>query len=267
MAVITISTEWQVFDYYNGVLKGKLASLCPGVPVIDNASSLTPFNIQKAAFVIRNTFDHYPEGSVHIICVQSEYSNSSPHIIVKSKGHYFIGADNGIFHLILNSEPEEIYEISTSENKEFNNEIAVFAEAAASIIKNDNINIAGSKKKEVKQMVPFRATIEKDSISGSIIYTDTYGNAISNITRDIFDRVFRDKKFNIAIRTNTNIIDHISKSYNSESVGELLAVFNSLGLLEIGINGTDASELLSLNTGDIVRVATPGNNKKPGMLF
>lgn len=267
MPVITLTTEWQAFDYYHGILKGKLASLCPGTALIDNATGLSPFNIQKSAFVIRNTFAHYPKGSVHIIAVQSEYSEKSPHVIIKAKDHYFIGADNGIFHLILNSAPEKIIMLDSGKQGEHIDEAQVFADAAATIISTGDISNAGSEKKDIREMVPFRATIEKDAISGSIIYIDTYGNAVSNITRDLFTRVFDKNKFRIAIRSNTNIIDHISKSYNSESIGELLAVFNSLNLLEIGINGTDASELLSIQVGDIIRVATPGNNKKPGMLF
>ncbi len=267
MPVITLTTEWQAFDYYNGILKGKLASLCPGTTVIENAAGLSPFNIQKSAFVIRNTFEHYPTGSVHIICVQSEYSDKSPHVIVEAKGHFFIGADNGIFHLLLNSEPDRIIKLNSEKSNGRVEEAQIFAEAAAAIMKGKGISSIGTEKESIREMIPFRATIEEDAISGSIIYIDTYGNAISNITNDLFKRVFSNKRFQIAIRSNTNIIDHISASYNSESIGELLAVFNALDLLEIGINGTNASELLSLQVGDIVRIAAPGSNKKPGMLF
>ena len=267
MPVITLTTEWQAFDYYNGILKGKLASLCPDIRIIDNASGLSPFNIQKSAFVIRNTFEHYPEGSVHIICVQSEFSDKSPHIIVEAKGHFFIGADNGIFHLLLNSEPERIIQLDPGRSTDRRDETRIFAEAAAAIINKKDLGSVGKEKKTIREMIPFRATIEEDAISGSIIYIDTYGNAISNITYDLFSRVFKNQRFNIAIRSSTNIIDHISKSYNSESIGELLALFNSLDLLEIGINGTNAAELLSLQVGDIVRIGAPGSNKKPGMLF
>jgi S-adenosylmethionine hydrolase len=267
MPVITLTTEWQAFDYYSGILKGKLTSLCPGTTIIENATGLSPFNIQKSAFVLRNTFEHYPQGSVHIICVQSEYSDRSPHVIVKAKGHFFIGADNGIFHLLLNSEPDRIIELESLSDSRKISEAQIFAEAAASIIKDGDIPERGSEKKTIKEMIPFRATIEEDAISGSIIFIDSYGNAISNITHDLFNRVFSNKKFQIAIRSNSNIIDHISPAYNTESIGELLAVFNSLDLLEIGINGTNASELLSLQAGDILRIAAPGSNKKPGMLF
>jgi len=267
MPVITITTEWQGFDYHNGVLKGKLAQACPGVQVIENSTGIPPFNIQQAAFIIRNTFRHYPEGSVHIICVQSEYSEKSPHLVVKAQGHYFIGTDNGIFNLILNSAPEKIIRIENSPGGTNNDESGLFARTAAIFIAGGNPEDAGTPVDSFNDKVPLRATIEEDAITGSIIFIDSYGNAISNITRDIFMRIFSKKQYRIAIRSNSNTINHISSSYNSEGISDLLALFNSLDLLEIGINGSNAAELLSLRVGDTVRVAAPGSNKKPGTLF
>lgn len=267
MPVITITTEWQGFDYHNGVLKGKLAQACPGIPVIENSTGIPPFNIQQAAFIVRNTFRHYPEGSIHIICVKSEYSEKSPHLVVKAQGHYFIGADNGIFNLILNSAPENIVKLNGPSKDEIHDETSAFAAVAAIISSGGRIEDAGKKVESLNDKVPLRATIEDDAITGSIIFIDSYGNAISNITRDIFMRVFSKKQYRIAIRSNSNSINHISKSYNSEGISDLVALFNSLELLEIGINGSNAAELLSLKVGDTVRVAIPGSNKKPGMLF
>ena len=281
MPVISITTEWQSFDYHNGILKGMLAESCPGIPVIENASGIPPFNIQHAAFVIRNTFSHYPAGSVHIICVKSEESDESPLIMVEAQGHFFIGADNGIFNLILNSPPERIVQL-TNENENENekkndkdqtwitprrtDETALFAKSAAIALKGD-ISSAGTPAVSFREKVPFRATIENNSITGSIIFVDSYGNAITNITREIFARVFDDKAFNITVRSNSNSIRHLSKSYSSEPISELVALFNSLSLLEIGINGSNASTLLSIRAGDSVRIASDATGNSPGRLF
>jgi len=267
MPVITLTTEWQGFDYYSGILKGKLATRCPGIPVIDNASGIAPFNIQHSAFVIRNTFHHYPEGSIHIICIQSEYDKDHPHLLVEAQGHYFIAADNGIFNLILNSDPDRIIRLDDQYGDNIPGELDIFADTASFIISGKDIGGAGKQVKSLHEKVPIRATIEEGAISGSVIFIDSYGNAVSNITRDVFTRVFKKKNFSISVRSNKNTIKHISKSYNSEAIGELLAVINALELLEIGINGTDASELLSIQVGDVVRVEIPGTNKKPGALF
>ena len=91
---------------------------------------------------------------------------------------------------------------------------------------------------------PLRATIDKDVIIGSIIFIDSYGNAISNITREVFYRVFENKEYRILIQSNKNYTDQISERYSDVPVGEMLARFNKLDLLEISINGADVSELL-----------------------
>jgi S-adenosylmethionine hydrolase len=111
MPVITLTTEWRPDDFYYGIIKGKLCSLCPGAIIVDNASNIPVFNISHASFIIRNTYNNYPKGSVHIICVHSEGNKVKDHLIVKAKDHYFIGTDNGIFNLILNSPPDEVVKI------------------------------------------------------------------------------------------------------------------------------------------------------------
>ncbi len=259
MPVITLTTEWRPDDFYYGIIKGKLCTLSPETTIIDNANSIPVFNLSHASFVIRNTYNNYPKGSVHIICVHSESSEEKDHLIVKAKDHYFIGTDNGIFNLILNSEPDEIIKIS---HKGSNDELELFAKAAADLISGKKPKDLGTVMKDFSEKVPLRATIDKNVITGSIIFIDSYGNAISNITRELFYRVFDNRPYLILIQSNKNYTDHISKRYCDEPVGELLTRFNSLDLLEISINGANASELLGLSIGSVVRVDL-ANKKSP----
>ena len=131
MPVVTLTTEWKPDDIYNGIIKGKLSSMCPGTIIIDNAGSIPPFNISHASFIIRNTFNNYPKGSVHIICVHSEADKDQDYLIVKARDHFFIGTDNGIFNLILNSEPDEVVKI---DHQGISDELEIFAKAASDII-------------------------------------------------------------------------------------------------------------------------------------
>ena len=119
-----------------------------------------------------------------------------------------------------------------------------------------NLSDLGKPVKTISERVPLRATIDKDVIIGSIIFIDSYGNAISNITREVFYRVFENKDYRILIQSNKNYTDHISEKYSDVPVGEMLARFNQLDLLEISINGADVSELLSLSVGSVVRIDT-----------
>jgi S-adenosyl-L-methionine hydrolase (adenosine-forming) len=261
MPVITLTTEWKPDDIYNGIIKGKLCSLCPDAKVIDNASNISPFNITHAAFIIRNTFQNYPKGSIHIICVHSEAQKNSHYLIIKARNHFFVGTDNGIFNLILNSAPDEIISIETAG---VTDELDVFARAASQLYTGIELSKLGKPLMAVSETIPLRATLDKDVIIGSIIFIDSYGNAISNITREIFYRIFETREFRISVQSNKNYAEQIFNSYNDVPVGDLLARFNSLDLLEISINGANVSELLSLEIGssvrvDIVNKAAPSN--------
>ena len=264
MPVITLTTEWKPNDIYNGIIKGKLSTMCPGAIIIDNACSIPPFNLSHASFVIRNTFNNYPKGSIHIICVHSEAHEDQHYLIVRALDHFFIGTDNGIFNLILNSEPDEVIKI---DHKGVSDELEIFAKAASDLISGKSLQNLGKSLKSISERIPLRATIDKEVIIGSIIFIDSYGNAISNITREVFYRVFENKEYRILIQSNKNYTDKISKKYSDVPVGEMLARFNILDLLEISINGADVSELLSISVGSAVRIDLANKAASPNRLF
>ena len=264
MPVITLTTEWKPDDIYYGIIKGKLSSRCHGTIIVDNAGNIPAFNISHASFIIRNTYNHYPKGSVHIICVHSEAKRDQDHLIVRAKEHFFIGTDNGIFNLILNSDPDEVIKI---DNNGTSDELEIFARAASDLITGKKPSDLGKSVRSISERVPLRATIDKDVIIGSIIFIDSYGNAISNITREVFYRVFENKAYRILIQSNKNYTDQISLKYGDVPVGEMLARFNQLDLLEISINGADVSELLSLSVGSVLRIDIANKAASPNRLF
>ena len=264
MPVVTLTTEWKPDDIYYGIIKGKLSTMCPGITIIDNAGSIPTFNLSQASFIIRNTYNNYPKGSIHIICVHSEAQKDQDHLIVRARDHFFIGTDNGIFNLILNSNPDEVVKIDYQGSSD---ELEIFARAATDLFSGKILSEIGIPVKNITERVPLRATIDKDVIIGSIIFIDSYGNAISNITREVFYRVFENKDYKILIQSNKNFTDHISHKYSDVPVGEMLARFNPLDLLEISINGADVSELLSLSVGSVVRIDLANNPSSPNRLF
>ncbi len=139
--------------------------------------------------------------------------------------------------------------------------------AAAGLCSGKKLSDLGRPAGKINERLPLRATIDREVLIGSIIYIDSYGNAISNITREVFLRVFENKEFRIFIQSNKNYTDCISENYSDVPVGEMLARFNSLDLLEISINGADISELLNLSVGSAVRVDLANKKASPNQLF
>ncbi len=108
--------------------------------------------------------------------------------------------------------------------------------------------------KKYQERIPLRAAIDKSVITGSVIYIDSFRNAITNITRDLFDRIGAGRPFEILPQNNYYIIKRLNNYYHETAPGEILAIFNSVDLLEIAINKGNAADLLNLTTNSSVRV-------------
>ena len=125
----------------------------------------------------------------------------------------------------------------------------------------------GTKISSLSEKVPLRATIDRNVIIGSVIFIDSYGNAITNITREIFSRVFEGRDFRILIKSNNYFTEKISRLYSDEPVGEIVTRFNSLDLLELSINSANLCQLFAVETGDAVRVEARNESRESNGLF
>jgi S-adenosylmethionine hydrolase len=248
MTIVTLTTDWNTNDYYVGAIKGKILSQSSQAQVVDISHQVTAFNITQAAFILRNCFYNFPKGSVHIIGVNTEGGKDMPFLLVEYKKHYFIGTDNGIFGLLFSEEPDRIIELkSPAELKSFTS-FSIFAAAASRLANGEKPDALGKLVKKYQERIPLRAAIDKSGITGSVIYIDSFRNAITNITRDLFDRIGEGRAFEIYPQNNYYTITRLNNYYHETAPGEILAIFNSVGLLEIAINKGNAADLLNLST-------------------
>jgi S-adenosyl-L-methionine hydrolase (adenosine-forming) len=256
MAIITLTTDWKSDDYYTGAVKGSILSHCAGAVVIDLNHQVQLFNTAQAAFIVKHAFSRFPKGTVHIIDVNSEMSDQMPCIAAQYKGHFFVGTDNGGFGLIFTDAIEHIVRIEKYTNQECLTfpALHVFAPAAAHLASGLKISDLGTALPQVNRQTPMLPTISDVVITGSIIYIDSYQNAFTNITRDLFEQVGKGRRFEILVQSNHYKITRINKTYNETSSGELLAIFNSAELLEIAINKGNVAELLNLGINSNIRV-------------
>jgi len=255
MALITLITDWSQGDYYVGSLKGRIYSLYPEVSIVDIANNIPHYKKTiRTAFILQNTYINFPKGTVHMLCINSESTNNIPHIAIFHDGHYFIGSDNGIFSLALGNKINgTIIKIENTKDTLFP-EVDVFAEAAVFLAKGGDINQLGPRYDSIKNISMLLPTIDNNAINGSIIYIDSYGNGITNISYDLFEKVRKHRDYEILIKSNFYKINCIHTHYYEVEGGELFAVFNSLKLLEIGISYGNMANQLNLNIEDIVRI-------------
>jgi len=256
MPVITLISDWNKNDYYLAAIKGRILSEMPAANIIDITHQIKPFNTNQAAFVLRNSYQNFPQGSIHLILVNTEPGKDNKILIVKNNGHYFIGTDNGIFSLFLGGDSELIVSVDHAlpGTKQGFVALDLFTSMAKRISEGEDLEKIGTKEKSYKERVPLRATIEEGAITGGLIYIDSYDNVITNISEDLFKRISKGRQFNIYVQSKHYKISKISSSYDDVPSGELLAIFNSVGLLEIAINNGNAARLLNLNQSSTIRV-------------
>ena len=133
-------------------------------------------------------------------------------------------------------------------------ELSLFPELAAAISSTGFPEHLGTAAKTLNKCSQFLPVVENNAISGKIIYIDAYKNAITNIDKKLFEETGKGRRFEITIQTNRNKITTINTSYSQSSLGDLLAIFNHINLLEIATYESPAAELLSLNLSSAVRV-------------
>ncbi len=254
MHVITLTSDWGLNGNESAVVKACILKQTTNVQIVDISHAIPPFDIEQAAYLLRNAYPYFPKGSIHIIAIDAEASIQKPHIVAFHNEQYFIGADNGIFNLLFDKEPELVFEIDIIQDTNYFTfpERDVFVKVACHIIENKNISELGKPLKISGQLQNFSPSSQENIISGKVIFIDAYENAVTNIEEKKFRKQQKNRKFIINFRGYT--LNKIFKYYSEGKIAEPMAIFGSNGFLEISMNKGNAAGLLGLNINDAVRI-------------
>ena len=148
MPIITLTSDWGLKDHYAAVVKGTILSQLPEANIIDISHEIVKFNIFQASFILKSSFSFFPKGTIHIIAINTIASINEPHTVVLYQGHYFIGADNGIFSLLFEDKPDLIIELSLIQDSDYFifSERDIFVKAAVMIANGSKIEELGIKR-------------------------------------------------------------------------------------------------------------------------
>ncbi len=254
MPVITLTTDWGTTDYFVGAMKGDILTACPEATIVDICHSVLAHDLVTGAFIFKNAWQHFPKGTIHICGVSGTNDQPPPLIAVAYQGHYFIGVDNGFFSLAMDTIPEEAYFILDARGNKVVPNSSVLASSAAFLAKGGKPSEMGEKMTEMVEKLMLQAVTEESTIKGTDIYTDSYGNLVTNIEKSLFDRISRGRDFEIILKTRDQVIIEISNNYHDVNKGNLLAFYNESGFLEIALSHGNASKLLNLKYSDIIRI-------------
>jgi len=273
MPVITLTTDFGNKDHFVGSVKGALNNEISNVNIIDISNEISPFNIIEGAYIIENSYKNFPEGSIHIIGVDSEKTPEKKHLVIKLDGHFFICADNGIMSLVANRiKPEKIIDINihNSSSSSFT-VLDVFVKVAAHIYRGGSIDLVGKKTDQLKELYDINPilNVKNNEITGNVIYIDNYENVVTNISKLVFEKFgksrpyvinARNYKFNSIVNSYSESIKFNVKKELRKEEGKKIALFNKANFLELAIYKSNpiitggASSLFGLKYRDVVTI-------------
>ena len=250
-----MTTDRKVGDYFIGRIHGQLYKDCPSVQVVDLAHGFDMRRIFEPAFVLRNSFNYFPWGTIHILALNCESFLLQKHLVWYNEGHYFICADNGIIPLTFPGRIEKVVNTENIEYREFKPTWLGFSLLASHILEFEgNLEAIGNPVTNYTKLFGFKPVSKPNQITGSVIYIDTFGNVITDISEELFISTGKNRNFKIFAGSKSNVIDKIGKTYSEVAENDLFARFNSYSLLEISIYKQSVAQLFSLELNKPINI-------------
>jgi len=249
--IVTLTTDFGRESIYVAQMKGVLLGINPHVTIVDVTHEIPPQDIQTGAWILRQVVPTFPRGSVHLAVVDPGVGTDRPCLCADLDGRYLIAPDNGLITYLAEVLP--VRAIVRLENPAYRLPSVsatfhgrdVMAPAAAWLtlgVALDQLGPAHSG--PAKLPVELTPALSDRQIRGTVVFVDRFGNLITNIEKQCLP-IGR----NITVTIGGQRISGLARTYGERTPGELVALINSLGYVEIAIVNGNAAQQMGLGVG------------------
>lgn len=268
--IITLTTDFGLKDYYSAVIKAKILGSVPQTSIVDISHRITPFDLNEGAYILGAAYPHFPEGSIHIVALDTMRADGAGHLVIYRDGQYFVGADNGFFPLMFNDD-SHLYSAFQLEQKGSRfPALDILAPAAMELAKGIRPEAFAKPTSQIQMLRRLNPTIKEGApetiIQGSVVYIDVYGNAVTNISKSLVERFKHLNFLRIQAREHTfeklydSFPDFINAMAQNKTSETKSAVYNFNNLITIALYRANprregsAASLLGVDLGRVVSV-------------
>lgn len=252
---ITLLTDFGTRDVFVGVMKGVIRGIAPTATVIDLTHEVPPQDVEMGGHYLRMSWSYFPAGTVHVAVVDPGVGTGRRAIAVSCEDHLFVAPDNGLLGPLLQGREWHGVELSNADyqlseaSRTFHGR-DIFAPAGAHLAAGVSLTELGPGIDDLQPASPLPPAEEDEGLHGRIWWIDHFGNMVSSITSEQLSGVGTSPRIRIGGCT----IKSLSESYGESVPGEVLALINSFGYLEVAVNQGNASERLGLSRGAEITV-------------
>lgn len=268
--IVTFTSDFGLEDWFVGVVHGVIHGIAPQSPVVDLVHTIVPGHVVHGAFVLEAAATDFPAGTVHLAVVDPGVGTDRRAIAVHAHDQWFVGPDNGLLEWALAAPGAEVHALT--ETKWFRRPVSrtfhgrdVFAPAAAHLAAGVPLTAFGPRISDPVRLLQHAPTALPGGLTGSIVFIDRFGNALTNLTaaaiRSAFGESFDESQ--LEVRIHDRVVHGLARSYGDAPVGTLVAILGSSGRLEIAQVGGDAAVRLGLGAGDAVQLGRHSPDDAP----
>lgn len=248
--IVTLTTDWGERGFFAGMVKGALARLVEGVQVVDISHRLEAYNVMTASFVVRHGCMGFPEGTVHLVDVDSR----QPFVAVKARGQYFLCSDNGLPALAFGNEVEECVSLPVQAGGIYNfAAYNLFVPVAARLLLGASLGDLGPQHPQLLQR-PYTDYLRQGEYYRIYVhYIDDYGNAYLGMSYRQFEELRQGRPFEMQVKE--MFVTEISPAYqrgNESNDPSLRLTVSATGQLELALLRRTMAPLLGLRVNDSV---------------
>ncbi len=290
--LITLTTDFGQSDGYVGTMKGVILSRAAHTHIIDLSHEIAPQDIAAGAFVLYRAYRYFPPDTIHVAVVDPGVGTGRRALLLVTDQGRFVGPDNGLFSYVLReavalsagwsgspanvpavwhpdfdldavlatTPPEYLPAAYVLNNGSYWLEGPgatfqgrdIFAPVAAHLAKGvAPADLGQSVSLDTLARLPTPASLRApDVIEGRVISIDHFGNMMSNIAAGLLSTL--GPLDALQVTCSQYDLRGVHAAYGAAAPGELLALINSAGLLEIAIREGNAASQLGGHVGDKV---------------
>ncbi len=255
--LIVFLSDFGSDSLYPGIVSGVIHGIHPRVHIVDLTHSVPPFDVTLGAFFLYSSLPWFPEGSIFLSVVDPGVGGEREALIVVTKRYALVGPDNGIMY------PAAARDGIVAAYKIFPGDYTfqtgcdtfhgrdIFAPVASHLSLGVAPEKIGERVEGMKQTDLPGQVWSGDTIEGTVLFADTFGNLVTSIESSTF-RSFAGEKREFLI----NGLKAVAAGTFADVAGGMPALVpGSFERIEICINRGDASSKLGLHGGDRVEIS------------
>lgn len=258
LPIITLTTDFGEGSRYVAVVKGVILSINPGVRLVDLSHAIPPQDIRTGAIVLDEAVPYFPPESIHLVVVDPGVGSGRRIVYARIGRQHFVAPDNGLLSRLASREqPSKIVSV---ENPQFwpSNVSSTFhgrdvmAPIAARLSLGLSPDELGTPVERLVELPWSEVRRVANQLEGAVIEVDSFGNLITNITRDMLRDVPTDES--VTVVCDEHETQGIFATYSDQPPMTLVALFGASDRLELAVVNENASVMLGVKAGAPVHV-------------